>query len=115
MASATDPQVQHYIDQVPTVAKPLFDQLRTLVKQELPHAHEILSYGIIGYKIDDKRARVFISGWKDHVAIYPVPKNEKLQTELKPYIKGKGTLWFPLDTPLPKSLIRQMIHDLRNT
>ena len=44
---------------------------------------------------------VFISGWKDHVAIYPVPRNPELAAELQPYIKGEGTLWFKLDESLP--------------
>ena len=51
---------------------------------------------------------VFVSGWKDHVAIYPVPKDEALLPKLKPYIKGKGTLWFGLDQPLPNDLIESL-------
>lgn len=101
--------VEDYISIIPTAARPMFDELRSLVKTMLPQAKEVLSYGIVGYKIDDKRARVFISGWKDHIAIYPVPRDEVLQSELKSYIKGKGTLWFPLDQPLPKSLVKKVI------
>ena len=68
----------------------------------MPDAHEVLSYGVIGYKPDPKkRAVVFISGWRDHVAIYPVPRSPELATELQPSIKGKATLWFKLDESLP--------------
>jgi uncharacterized protein YdhG (YjbR/CyaY superfamily) len=104
--------VDEYIAQIPAAARPMFDELRTLVQSELPNACEVLSYGIIGYKIDKKMASVFISGWKDHLSIYPVPKDEALRTELKPYIKGKGTLWFTLDRPLPKTLIKKKIKAL---
>ena len=93
--------VEEYIQNVPLAARPYFDELRKIVKQLLPSAEEVVSYGIIGYKADKHRAKVFISGWKDHVAIYPVPRAEHLQLKLKPYIKGKGTLWFALDKPLP--------------
>jgi uncharacterized protein YdhG (YjbR/CyaY superfamily) len=89
-----------------------FDELRELAKTVLPNAEEVFSYGIVGYKVDEKRARVFISGWKDHVAMYPIPKQESLRTELSPYIKGKGTLWFPLDKPLPKKLIKKTMQAL---
>lgn len=99
--------VVEYISQIPPMTRPMFDELRTIVLAELPHAQEVVSYGIIGYKIDDKRARVFISGWKDHVAMYPIPKTPSLRAKLAPYIKGKGTLWFPLDQPLPTKLIKQ--------
>jgi len=105
-AEATKPLgVDEYIEHVPQQARKIFDELRALVKHELPHAKEVVSYGIIGYKIDDKRARVFVSGWKDHVAVYPVPKDKALEQQLKPYIKGKGTLWFDLDQPLPTELL----------
>jgi uncharacterized protein YdhG (YjbR/CyaY superfamily) len=104
--------VDEYIASVPLAARPKFDELRQLVKSKLPHAEEVLSYGIVGYKVDNKRARVFISGWKDHVAMYPIPKSNELQAKLAPYIKGKGTLWFNLDKPLPKSLIENAVQDL---
>lgn len=104
--------VEEYVKNVPPAARPKFDELRKVVKQVLPKANEVYSYGIVGYKIDDKRARVFISGWKDHVAMYPIPKNETLRAELMPYIKGKGTLWFPLNAPLPTLLLRKTIQEL---
>ena len=76
--------------------------MRKLIVEQLPDVREVLSYGVIGYKPDPKkRAVVFISGRRDHVAIYPVPGNPELATELQPYIKGKGTLWFKLDESLP--------------
>lgn len=106
------PEVDAYIANVPEVARPRFDELRALVRDLLPEANEVLSYGIIGYKIDDKRARVFISGWKDHLGVYPIPKDEALRAELAPYIKGKGTLWFPLGSPLPKVLVKKVIKAL---
>ena len=104
--------VDEYIASIPSVARPQFDILRSVVKKELPKAKEVFSYGIVGYKIDEKRARVFVSGWKDHVAMYPVPKDEKLRTELTPYIKGKGTLWFSLQEPLPVDLVKRITHSL---
>ncbi len=105
----TNQTVEGYVASVPSGAREKFDELRVLVQSELPHAKEVVSYGILGYKIDDKRARVFISGWKDHLAIYPIPRDDALQKELAPYIKGKGTLWFSLDKPLPVELIKRTI------
>lgn len=97
--------VEGYVGTIPAAARPQFDALREIVRTTLPDANEVYSYGIVGYKIDEKRARVFISGWNNHLGMYPVPHDETLRTRLAPYIKGKGTLWFPLDGPLPKKLI----------
>ena len=111
-SSSKPTTVDDYIASIPLVARPKFDELRQLVRAAIPHATEVLSYGIAGYKIDDKRARVFISAWKDHLAMYPIPGGKEMQTLLAPYIRGKGTLWFKLDEPLPKSLIRSVVEAL---
>ena len=104
--------VDEYIRSLPVASRNQFDELRKVVKGVLPHAEEVLSYGIIGYKIDNKRPRVFISGWDDHVSLYPIPKDERLQKELKSYTKGKGTLWFTNDAPLPTVLISRTVRSL---
>lgn len=109
---ATD--VAAYIEAVPQAAKAQFSALRDIVKAEIPQAHEVVSYGIIGYKPNLKKgATVFVSGWKDHVAMYPIPKDEALRDELAPYIHGKGTLWFKLSEPLPEELIRRTVRALQ--
>ncbi len=110
----TQPElVKAYISGVPAAARLRFDELRELIRTELPDAHEVMSYGIVAYKPDPKkRAVVFISGWKDHLGVYPIPRDEALRKELAPYTKGKGTLWFALDAPLPKKLLRQTVKAL---
>lgn len=110
-----DPAVESYIANIPAAARAHFDMLRSIATDLAPNAKEVVSYGIIGYKIDNKRARVFISGWTDHVAIYPIPNDAALRSKLQPYVKGKGTLWFKLDEPLPKSLISQTMNSLFTT
>ncbi len=104
--------IEDYVKQVPAAARPRFDQLREFVRSLLPNAEEVLSYGILGYKTDAKRGKVFISGFKDHVTIYPVPADPSLQAALKPYVHGKGSIWFSLDEPLPLDLIRKVVEAL---
>lgn len=104
--------VDEYVQRVPAAAKKQFDELRRIVQRQLPDAEEVLSYGIVGYSYGGKRPRVYISGWKDHLAIYPVPKDESLCSELRPYIKSKGTLWLPLEVDLPEELISRVVKAL---
>ena len=102
--------VDEYIETIPKQALPKFDELRALVRETLPEAQEDYTYGMVGYRtVPKKRARVFISGWKDHVAMYPVLKDEGLEQELAPFQRGKGTLWFPLDQALPKDLLTRTV------
>ena len=69
-------------------------------------------YGSAGWGFDAKRARVYVSGWKDHVAVYPVPDDPDLAAELAPFVRGKGTLWFALGRPLPDDLLRRTVRAL---
>ncbi len=101
-----------YARAVPASAQAQFQALRGLVRSLLPQAEEVISYGILGYKTDKRRARVYISGFKDHVAVYPVPKDESLSARMAPYLRGKGTLRFPLDADLPRELITDVVRAL---
>lgn len=101
--------VDEYETTVPDVAREKFKELRALVQETIPYANEVISYAIPAYKVNDRRAVVYISGWKDHVALYPVPHDVTLRKELEPYIKGKGTLWFSLDEPLPTKLVKAAV------
>ncbi len=107
--AAPSPDVDAYEATLPETVVPAFKTLRQLVRDTMPQAEECISYGIPAYRLGPSRAVVFISGWKDHLAMYPIPKDETLYNALKPYIKGKGTLWFPLATPLPRHLIERII------
>ena len=104
--------IEDYLAQVPAAARPQFDRLRATVRGLLPTAQEVLSYGILGYKTDNKRAKVFISGFKDHVAIYPVPADPALKDALQPHVHSKGSIWFALDKPLPFDLIERIVKAL---
>lgn len=51
-----------------------------------------------------------IAGYKKYVGLYPHPTvMENFDSELTNYKKGKGSVQFPLDAPLPKQLIIKMI------
>lgn len=108
--------VEEYLASVPTQARPLLDELRSIVRGVVPEAEEVISYGLIGYRLPgERRVRVFVSGWKDHVAVYPLPKHAELAAEVKPFQRGRGTLWFPLDAPLPADLIRRVAEAMTRT
>lgn len=51
-----------------------------------------------------------IAGYKNHVGLYPHPTTmEYFARELRNYKKGKGSVQFPIDRPLPVELIVCMI------
>jgi uncharacterized protein YdhG (YjbR/CyaY superfamily) len=53
---------------------------------------------------------VHFAGYKNHIGFYPAPSAiEKFQEELAKYKNAKGSVQFPLDQPLPLSLIKRMV------
>ena len=110
----TTTSVDDYVAALPSACLPKFNELRDLARKLLPEADEVVSYGLLGYKIGAGRAKVYISGWKDHVAVYPVPSEPSLALDIAPYVEGKGTLWFALDEPLPKGLIERVMRSLKD-
>ncbi|MGW7685573.1 iron chaperone [Kribbella sp. NPDC054772] len=75
-----------------------------------PGAGEKISYQIPTITLDGT-ALVHFSGWKSHIALYPIPPaDEPLTAALEPYRSGKGTLKFPLTQPIPYALITRITH-----
>ncbi|VEG29326.1 DUF1801 domain-containing protein [Actinomyces howellii] len=103
--------VADYLASVALEARPMLDELRDLVRQVAPEAEEVVSYGLIGYRMPgrSRAAKVFVSGWRDHVALYPQPDDEALRAELSPWVRGKGTVWFSLSEDLPTALLERVV------
>ncbi len=83
--------------------------IRQMIQKSVPEAVECIKYGIPTYTLYGKNL-VHFAGYKGHIGFYPAPSGiARFKDELKPYIKGKGTLQFPLDTPLPLALVRKIV------
>lgn len=101
--------VDKYIDSFPENVKEVLMELRRRIKKLSPEAIETMSYGMPGYKLNGKPL-VYFAGWKEHVGFYPTPNGmDEFDKELKPYKTGKGTAQFPLDKPVPYSLIERIV------
>ena len=101
--------VDEYINSLPDKTKKELTKLRNKIKEIVPDAVESMTYGMPGYKLNNKPL-VYFAGWKDHIGFYPTPNGmEQFDKELAPYKTGKGTAQFPLDNPLPFGLITRIV------
>jgi len=97
--------VDEYIASFPPDMQAVLETVRAAIRAAAPGTEERISYGIPTFTLDGRYV-VYFSGWKRHVAVYPVPGGDAVLTrELAPYRAGKGTLRFPLDRPMPLELI----------
>lgn len=98
--------IDEYIAAQPERQQALLTQIREVAHSVIPGGEETISYGVPTVRSGGKNV-VHFGGFRDHVSVYPVP--EDLPAELKPFVKGKGTISFPLDKPLPAEHIRLAI------
>ena len=71
---------------------------------------EIISYGMPGIRLNNKRNIFYYAAFNDHVSIFPMPKAVSFFIkDLVKYKTGKATIQFPLNKKLPKSLIIKIL------
>src|SRR6185436_5226124 len=100
--------VDEYIDVAEPKAKKALKDIRKTIKSAAPKAEEVISYQIPGYKYHGML--VFFAAWKNHISLYPAPwKAESLKEEMAAYEGSKGTIKFPIDEPMPLTLIKKMV------
>ena len=92
----------------PVIQKTLIE-IRAFIKSEAPEATEKISYGMPAFFLNGNL--VYFAAFKDHYSLFPGSSViNKFKNELSPYCSGKGTLRFPLNKPLPWTLLKKVIH-----
>src|SRR3954470_10655230 len=98
-----------YISSFSGEVKARLTKVRSIIKKAAPGAEEGISYGMPGYKVGGKPL-VYFAGYEHHIGFYATPKgHEAFAKELSKYKQGRGSVQFPLDMPLPVSLIEKMV------
>lgn len=105
--------VAEYFNGKPEKTKKALLELKKCILKVEPNVTELLNYNIPAYTIvqgGKRENQIMIAGYKRHVGLYPHPTTmEKFDSELSEFKKGKGSVQFPLDKPLPIDLIERMI------
>ena len=97
--------IDKFISQYPPEVQTILQKIRALIQKSAPGAEEAMSYGIPTFKLNGKNL-VHFSAFKEHIGFYPTPAGiEKFKKELSVYEGAKGSVKFPLDKPIPYTLI----------
>ncbi len=111
--SIKNKNVENYFDSQPESTKQALFMLRTYIYEAVPEAIEMFNYNIPAYALTKGGKRdqqIMIAGYKQHVGFYPHPSTmEKFDAELTNYKKGKGSVQFPINKPIPRGLIIKMV------
>ncbi|MCD6064742.1 MAG: hypothetical protein K0R82_2653 [Flavipsychrobacter sp.] len=101
--------VDEYMRSVPQQARAMADDIRTAIKQAAPKAEELISYNMPAYRLNG--VLVYFAAYNKHIGFYPAGKSaiDAFADELEGYKTSKGAIQFPLDRPIPKTLVKNMV------
>lgn len=99
--------VSEYIEQAPKETKKKLREMRKCLKAVTPKSIESIKWGSPAFSYD--RILYTYAAFKEHIGFYPTPSALRaFKKELKGYKTAKGSIQFPLDKPLPLSLIKKI-------
>jgi uncharacterized protein YdhG (YjbR/CyaY superfamily) len=102
--------VDGYLSRVSEPALATLKKVRAAIRSVVPdEATEGISYGIPTFKY--KGMLVSFAAFKNHCSFFPASYAviRKFQKDLNKFEVAKGTIRFPLDKPLPATLVKKMV------
>lgn len=101
-------QVDDYIARFPKEVQESLQKIRGIVKAIAPEADEVIKYGIPTFVLNGNL--VHFAAYPKHIGFYPTPSGiEHFKEALAAYQHAKGSVQFPLDAPIPFSLIKKIV------
>lgn len=100
--------VDTYIQGFPKEVRVLLETMRFTIKKAAPDAEEIIKYAMPTFFLHGNL--VHFAAYKQHIGFYPAPSGLKaFEKEIARYKNSKGAVQFPLDKPLPLSLVSKIV------
>ncbi len=108
-------EVDAYLAALDDTKRATLEALREAILANAPDAEEGIAYGLPAFKVGGKAIAGF-GAFKHHLSYFPHSSTvlEACAEDVAKYETSKGTLKFPIDRPLPKTLVRKLIRARRN-
>jgi uncharacterized protein YdhG (YjbR/CyaY superfamily) len=99
--------IAEYIKAAPKETQKKLREMRACIRTAAPGAEESMKWGMPTFSY--QRILVIFAAFKHHIGFFPTPSAVKaFGKNLSEFKTGKGTIQFPLEKPLPLSLIRKI-------
>ncbi len=103
-------QVDEYLSAVDEPKRGTLEALRRVILEIVPEAEQVISYRVPAFRVQGKIVAGF-AAFTNHLSYLPFSGSvlEQLGDELGGYTMTKSALHFPIDRPLPASLVKKLI------
>lgn len=103
-------EIDGYLASIAEPKRSTLQTLRQTIRDLLPDAEEVISYGMPAFRLNGKVIAGF-AAFKNHLAYLPHSGSvfHELRDDLAGYTSTEGSLHFPIDKPLPKALVKKLI------
>lgn len=103
-------EIEAYLTTLDEPKQTTLRQLHRTIVAILPDAEPCISYGIPAFRLQGQVVAGF-AAFKNHLSYFPHSGSviPELGDEVSHYTTSKGTLQFPVDTPLPEALVRKLV------
>ncbi len=100
--------IDEYIASCPPEVQSILEKIRSTIRKAAPEAQEKISYQIPTFTLSGNL--IHFAAFKNHIGMYPpIDGDEKLKSAISPYKNERGNLKFPLDQPIPYTLIGRIV------
>jgi uncharacterized protein YdhG (YjbR/CyaY superfamily) len=101
--------IDEYIARFSNDVQKILEKIRITIRKAAPDAQETISYQIPAFTL--KGHLVYFAAFKNHIGFYPpvTGRDEKFKKVKSVYEGPKGNLRFPLDKPVPYTLIGKIV------
>ena len=108
-ARAKPESIDQYIAVCSPEVRAILKKLRSTVKRAAPpETEEIISYRMPAFLLHG--VLVYFAAFKNHIGMFPPIRGDaKLEAAVAKYAGPKGNLKFPLDEPIPYSLVARIV------
>lgn len=99
--------IDEYISDFSIEVQEILEKVRATIQKAAPEATEAIKYAIPTFVLNGNL--VHFAAFKNHIGFYPAPEGMgEFDKEFSAYKKGKGSVQFPLDQPIPLKLIAKI-------
>ncbi|MFY9309138.1 MAG: DUF1801 domain-containing protein [Bacteroidia bacterium] len=100
--------IDEYHSGFPENVQKMMEELRAIIREAAPRASEVISYNMPAFR--QYGVLVYYAAYKNHIGFYPTGSPIRVfKDELVKYKTSKGAIQFPIDSRIPKTLVKKIV------